>query len=321
MIRWLNALGIVVGFALGMTALGISGGQRARVKKQLLASFGEAQLEFVECEGTKRCLIDQSGRPIPLQDYQRIASGSTIADALLLEFVSPQRIVAFTQYSQNNEWFGHRFADKPRIDAIKNLERLLSLKPDLLIVSTLSSETRLERLREAGLNVFVLGEMRGVETFLENVHVVAAIAGKPELGHLYVDTFRRRLESIAKDLPQGERKTAAQFTYYGKKIYGSGRGTSYNDVMTYAGLIDVAAKRYDGWPALSIEQVLELDPEIVLTRTNMGASLCSQGALSQLRACADGQAGIVELPDSLLNDPGPMMLPSAELVHQAVYER
>src|SRR5690606_10488825 len=117
-----------------------------------------------------------------------------------------------------------------------NLEQLLSLKPDLLIVSTLASQTRMQRLHEAGLNVFVLGEMRGVETYLRNVQMVAALAGKPELGQLYETTFRRRLGSIADGLPAAKRKTAIQLAYYGKKIYGSGRGTSYHDVMSYAGL-------------------------------------------------------------------------------------
>ncbi len=319
MIRWLNALGVLVAFALGMSALGLQRDEARKVDRSALSLADDAELEFTSCDDGKRCLVDLSGRAIPLVDYQHIASGSTIADALLLEFVSPNRIAAFTQYSTTNALFGHRYADKPQVDAIKNMERLLSLSPDLLIISTLSSETRLQRLRDAGLNVFVLGEMRGVESFLRSVHMVATLAGRPELGQLYARTFRQRLEEIARGLPQKQRKTAAQLTYYGKKIYGSGRGTSYHDVMTYAGLIDVGAKHYEGWPSLSIEQVLELDPQVILTRDDMGESLCSHGALSKLQACAHEQAGIVELPDALINDPGPMMLPSAELIYDAVY--
>lgn len=319
MIRSANLLGVVLAFALGMTALGITRDEVATVDRSAIVMGSAAELEYAELPDGRRALLDRSGRAVPLLDYQRIASGSTIADALLLELVSPERIVAFTQYSQSNQLFGHRYDGKPRIDALRDMETLLALQPDLLVVSTLSSEMRVERLREAGLNVFVLGEMRGVESFISAVHMMAALLDKPRLGEMYATTFMQRLNRIAAGLPQRERKTAAQLTYYGKKIYGSGRGTSYSDVMRYAGLVDVGAKHYVGWPALSIEQVLALDPEIVITRDDMGASLCSHGALAQLRACRNDLSGIVELPDALINDPGPMMLPSAELIHRAVY--
>ncbi len=318
MIRWLNALGVILAFAGGLATLTVGQHDNERVDRRAARVQGE-QLRFETLADGRRALVDGSGRAIPLADYQRIASGSTIADALLLEFASPERIAAFTQYSQGNELYGHRFAGKPRIDALAEMEQLLELQPDLLIVSVLSSESRLQRLRDAGLNVFVLGEMRGVDSFLTSVRMVATLVGRPDLGEMYAFSFARRLDSIASDLPQAKRKTGAQLTYYGNKIYGSGSGTSYHDVLSAAGLRDVGAEHYDGWPALSIDQVLQLDPDVIVTRDHMGQTLCSNDTLAELRACAHGQRGIVELPDALINDPGPMMLLSAELVHRAVY--
>jgi len=148
------------------------------------------------------------------------------------------------------------------------------------------------------------------------------LVGRPELGEMYAESTLRRLQSIARHLPETERKTAIQLTYYGTKIYGSGSQTSYTDVMHYAGLIDVAAPTYTGWPAWSPEQVLELDPHVVITRIGMGQQLCTHASLSHLRACqpsANGRSGIVELPDALINDPGPGMLLSAERINAAVY--
>lgn len=317
---WVNALGVIAAVSAGLVGLSLAGETKPVVPAA--ASAPSATLPTVELPNGERGLRDESGAVIPLRTYRRIVSASTISDALLLEFAAPDRIVAFTQYSGENEVFGYRYSGKPQVDALKNMETLLALQPDLLLVSTLSSGARLERLREAGLTVFSLGEMRGVESYLRNARAIAALVGRPELGEMYAESTLRRLQSIARHLPDSERKTAIQLTYYGTKIYGSGAQTSYTDVMHYAGLIDVAAPTYTGWPAWSPEQVLELDPHVVITRIGMGQQLCTHASLSHLRACqpgASGRSGVVELPDALINDPGPGMLLSAERINAAVY--
>lgn len=318
---WVNVLGVVAAVGFGLLGLGLTGESKSAAPTA--AAPRDAALPLATLPNGEPGLRDESGVIVPLMRYRRVVSASTISDALLLEFAAPEQIVGFTQYSSENEVFGYRYTGKPQIDALKNLEGLLELKPDLLLVSTLSSGARLERLRETGLTVFSLGEMRGVDSFLRNARAIAALLGRPELGEMYATSTLRRLESIARHVPASERKTAIQLTYYGNKIYGSGADTSYSDVIRYAGLVDAGAKRYTGWPAWSPEQVLELDPEVVITRTGMGQQLCSQATLSHLRACAatsNGHSGVVELPDALINDPGPGMLLSAERIFAAVYE-
>jgi ABC-type Fe3+-hydroxamate transport system substrate-binding protein len=319
---WLNALGVVSAVGLGLVGLGLAGEDKPVVPAA--SAVPETTLALVGLANGEKGLRDESGVVIPLRPYRRVVSASTISDALLLEFAAPEQIVAFTQYSGENEVFGYRYSGKPQVDALKNMEGLLALQPDLLLVSTLSSGARLERLRETGLTVFSLGEMRGVESYLRNARAIAALVGRAELGEMYAQSTLGRLQAIARDLPDAERKSAVQLTYYGTKIYGSGAQTSYTDVMRYAGLVDVAATGYTGWPAWSPEQVLELDPQVIVTRTGMGQQLCTQASLSHLRACqpgASGRSGIVELPDALINDPGPGMLLSAERIFAAVYGR
>lgn len=318
---WVNALGVVVAIGLGLLGLGLAGERRSL--QPVVSARTEPALDIVTSPNGERALRDESGVLVPLRTYSRVVAASTIADALLLEFAAPSQVVAFTQYSAENEVFGYRYAGKPQIDALKNMEGLLALEPDLLLVSTLSSGARLERLRETGVTVFSLGEMRGVDSFLRNARAVAALVGRTELGEMYATSTLRRLRSIAAHLPPERRKSAIQLTYYGNKIYGSGRETSYTDVIHYAGLVDVGALNYTGWPAWSPEQVLELDPEVVITRLGMGKQLCTQATLSHLRACkvdARGRFGVVELPDALINDPGPGILLSAERTYAAVYE-
>lgn len=316
---WCNGVGVL--FALGLGLWGLTWARDSAPPGTVVSALPTTHVEYVELPTGERAIKDESGVFVPVRDYQRVVSASTISDALLLEFAAPNQIAAFTQYGVENEVFGYRYAGKPQIDALRNMEGLLALHPDLLLVSTLSSGVRLERLRELGLTVFSLGEMRGVASFLRNVRAIAALLGRAEQGELYATSTLGRLESIARHVSPRERKTGIQLVYYGNKIYGSGADTSYTDVLHYAGLIDIAAAKYEGWPAWSPEQVLELDPDVVVTRTGMGTQLCTQAAFATLKACASNNAErrVVELPDALINDPGIGMLLSAERIHAAVY--
>lgn len=265
----------------------------------------------------RRELKDASGTWVPLTEYRRIASGSTIADELLLEFVEPERIVSFTRYSEKNPDTAHRYAGKPQLAGVEDLETLLTLKPDLFVLNTLGTDRRAERIRERGIAVFDLGEMRGLSTYLDNARVLALLAGRPELGERYTQRFLSRLRRIAATLTQEQRKSAAYLSVFANQIYSGGRDTSYDDVLTHAGLTNLVAPRHRGWPALSREDVLELDPEWLVTHASMGKALCGLEGLERLSACRSGS--IVELPPVLLSDPGSSMLVTAERIFEAVY--
>jgi ABC-type Fe3+-hydroxamate transport system substrate-binding protein len=106
--------------------------------------------------------------------------------------------------------------------------------------------------------------------------------------------------------------------FYGGKIFGSGSGTSYHDVITAAGLRDLGAEHFNGWPDWTSEQVLTLNPEVIVTRSGLASVICETPSLHGLRVCS-GHGKIAEIAEELLNDPGPGMLPAAEELFAQVY--
>jgi iron complex transport system substrate-binding protein len=273
---------------------------------------------YVEFEDGVRGVVDATGAAVRIAPYRRIVSGSTAADWLLSELSSPGRVLAYTERSATSAPWKHRFAGKQTVAALSNIEALLAMKPDLVIAESLGDTRRIERLREHGLAVFDIGAMRGTRTLLPAMRRLGALLGHPERGALLARRFRGSLEAIAADLPPGERRQAAYVTIYGDKLYGGTRGTTYHDIVRHAGLEDAAAARYRDWPEYSAEQLIALDPELIVTRRGMGVMLCRQPGLDRLRACRT-PGSIVELEGFVLDDPGLGILESAEALHDAVY--
>jgi iron complex transport system substrate-binding protein len=259
-------------------------------------------------------LVDHSGTPLPRANYVRIASLSSVADAILIEVCEPDRVIAFNSAQTSTK--GYRFKGKPTL-ASGELEQLLTLRPDLVFVSLFGDPRPAQRMRDAGLVVFDLGEMRGLLTLIPNVREIAAAIGHPERGERFARSLLAEMGAVAADVSPSSRKSGIYLGIYGARLFGGSRGTSYDDVLVSAGLVDAAAS-YGDWPQYSTEQVLALDPDVIVTNDGMRARICEHAGLAALRACASPQ-GIVEIENGLLGDPGPAMLDAAEAIRVAVY--
>jgi iron complex transport system substrate-binding protein len=276
-----------------------------------------AELEAITLADGRRGLLDATGSAVPLASYERVASGSLLADPLLLALCEPARIAAFSGRAPRVR-DAYRYAGKPHVDATRRMEELIALAPDLVLVNSLGEHSWVARLRESGLVVFDLGPMWGVETFLRNLAAVGLLVGRPQAAREVAWHFEQRLRAIARDLTPEQRRRALYVGVFGNQMFGGTRGSSYHDVLTYAGLVDVAAERYQGWPTYNPELLLTLDPEVIVSAPGGRSALCARSELALLRAC--GRAGrVIEIDAELLNDAGFGMLDAAELIHAAVY--
>jgi len=261
---------------------------------------------------------DSEGIEVPVRPYRRIASVSTIADEVLLEIVEPSRLVAVTSYSVESGYRPWRYAGKSTVRTSKDVEAIIALEPGIVFVNGFTDLRHLARMRDAGLTVFNLGPMYGLKTLLPNIEQIASVVALPDRGRALASDLVRRLEAVAGGLPTDERKEAVYVGIYGDRLYGGTVGTSVHDVLTAAGIIDVAERSgYSGSPAYSNEQLLSLDPPWIITNEPGEEGLCILPGLEALRACAEHRVRVVS--GDLMSDPGLGMLRAAEAVHEAMY--
>jgi iron complex transport system substrate-binding protein len=302
--------------ALWSVAL-VGGGHRQSAQASTSPHDGADQLETLVSAG-RCCVRDARGTAIPLGGYMRIASLSVISDALLLELCEPQRVVAFSTYTRGMDRF--RLGTTPRLKGLDDIEEILALHPDLVFCTPSRGERdRVERLRAAGVTVCDLGDDAGLFTLEHAARLCGLIIGAPERAQHFCSSLKARMAAVAAGLPAGRaHRRGLVVLMVGDSIYGGTLGTSYHDVLTAAGVIDVAATRYHGWPSYHIEDLITLDPEVIITTPGTGERLRRLPALASLRAL-HMRDGVIEVDDDLLSDPGPHMLDAAEAVYKAAY--
>jgi iron complex transport system substrate-binding protein len=160
--------------------------------------------------------------------------------------------------------------------------------------------------------------MRGLETLLPNIEQLAEVLDVPERGRQLADQLVWDLARISEDILESDRQRGLYVGKHGDRLYGGTAGTSFYDVLTAGGLIDVAAEAgFDGWPAYTNEQLLSLDPPWIITNPETKRTLCQHPGFQSLTACQARQVRSVET--RLLTDPGLGIVEAANAVRAEVY--
>lgn len=309
-----NTAGVIaaVGLAIAVAAY------RDPSQPTRAAPAPDPTVDIVSLPDGRRALRDATGALVELRPYHRIVSASILADRVLHELAEPQRVVAVTTYSRAGSPWAYQQADKPALAGLGDLEAVLALRPDLVVTNGIGDTGRIARLRERGIAVFDLGEMRGAASLLRDIHIVAHLLGHPERGVRYATAWQRRFDAVDAALGNRPRRRAMFLTAYAGRIFGGTRGTSYADVLAAAGLVDAAAAEYTGWPQYSSEELLRIDPDLIVTKTGTPGELCRIPGLERLKACRTPGA-FIEVDGDLIEDAGPAMLDAAEEIFAAAY--
>lgn len=312
-----NTAGLVVTLGLAMAAAWLPG-RSSGVAAHVQPAAGLPARRRIDLPGGGQGLVDASGQTVAIAPFRRIVSTDLVTDRLLVELCEPDRIAAFSGAGVRGSQRAFQYAGKPAVEGLGPIESLLVLKPDLVLLHTWGAAGRIAKLRAAGIAVFDLGDLRGLSTLLSSAETLADLLGQPDRGRAFTTSFGRRMQAVAAPLGARPRRTALYLAAVGPGLYGGTAGTSYHDVLTHAGLVDVAASDFADWPRYSAEQVLGMAPDLLVTKADMGAVICRYPGLHRLAACGD-RARLIELPAALLDEPGPAMLDAAEALFASAY--
>ena len=248
-------------------------------------------------------VVDARGVAVPVAPYQRIVSLSTISDHALLGLVEPERLVAVTEYTARHP-VAWRFGERPTVSSSGALESVLSLRPDLVIVTLYADEAYLARLRENGIQVFDLGDMRGVETTRASIRALGALLDVRERAAAFIRSYDRELAALDAMVQESDLVPGIYLSVYGDTFFGATANTSYADTLRLGGVRDLAAERgFVDWPQYTAEQLLELDPPLIVTLEGMGSVIRGHALLSTLAACGP-EGRIVEIDGAFNGDAG-----------------
>lgn len=204
----------------------------------------------------------------------RIVSLNTCADQYLIALADKGQIAALTRFARDPTL--SFYADRARAYPVTGgeAEAVLNLRPDLVIASPYDRAETVGLLK-GKVRILALEPAKSFDEVIGDTRAVAAAIGHPERGEALIRAMRARVDAA------GRRPMGGVAAQYQRGGFITGPGTLMDDLMTRAGLINLA-RRLNGASLgqLSLEQIVYQHPDFLILSDEGGAGGRDEGSLS-----------------------------------------
>lgn len=197
------------------------------------------------------------------QEYpQRIISlGSTLTEELYLLGVE-DKLVGVTVYCQRPP----QAKMKEKIGTIKevNLEKIIRLKPDLVLATSLTHPKTKEKLKILGIKVVEFSYAKNFEQICAEFLKLARLVGKEEEAEKTIQQVKTKVGAI-KDTLQGLSHPKVFVQIGAKPLYTANQDSFINDFIESAAGTNIAFGAQSG--LYSREKVIKDNPDVIIIAT------------------------------------------------------
>ncbi|MDR0876046.1 MAG: ABC transporter substrate-binding protein [Clostridiales Family XIII bacterium] len=209
-----------------------------------------------------------------------------------------------------------------------NTEQVIALAPDLLIMDTMAqSEEQITQFEDAGIPVFVT-DANSIDETYTSIELIGVLLGKEAEAAKVVDDMKQTfadLSAKAAAAAGGEEQTIYfEVSPLEFGLWASGADTFMNEVADLLKLKNIFGD-VSGWVEVSEEQVIERNPDYILTvgmyfgdGPTPIESILSRLGWADITAVKN--KAILNLTGDELSRPGPRLAEGAKLLYEFVYE-
>ncbi|TNF38120.1 MAG: cobalamin-binding protein [Gammaproteobacteria bacterium] len=211
-------------------------------------------------------VVDDVGRTIVLEKpAQRIISLAPHATELLYVAGGDKQILAAVDFSDYPE----QAQQLPRVGSYEKLdiEAILALQPDLVIAwQSGNPREQFQHLIQLGLNVFIT-EARRFEDVAENIRKFGVLLDTQAIANQQANDYLRELQQLRRDY-QGRTAVRVFYQVWNEPLFTVNGEHLINKVIELCGGTNVFADLPVLAPRISVEAVIEKDPEVIIAGLN-----------------------------------------------------
>lgn len=255
---------------------------------------------------------DDAGTTVTLpQPARRIVSLAPHVTELLFAAGAGDFIVGTVSYSDYPAAAKSipRIGDNRQVD----IERLIAAKPDLLVVWRHNASTRqMEQLRSLGIPLFY-SEPHKLDDVPETLQKLGRLIGTEERAQRSADELRRTLSDLRARF--GHRPVVRVFyQVWDRPLYTLNESHIVSDAIRLCGGENIYAKLPVPAPTVTIESVLQEDPEAIVSGERREGSSNLEHWKKYAGMTAVRRNNLIGIDGDLLNRPGPRIVNGAAVL-------
>lgn len=238
----------------------------------------------VHQEATADTVTDDYGRRVAVPSSPtRVVSCSPSVTEIIYALGAEELLVGRTDFCT----YPAEVEGIPSIGGISNLniERILSLQPDLIVSGSMVSKKFTDQLDEMGVPIVCVIEKPRFEALYDNIRAIGNLVGKEH----EADSLNALLRDRVSQLPTANCQLSTCYYVVGFGPAGNftaGGNTFINDIIRMAGGRNIA-EEVSGW-SYSLEALVKEDPDYIIVRREDSAAFCAMKPYNTLRAVRQG---------------------------------
>ena len=298
-----------------------------KLKKSLAVLIAALMLlpfaAFSAAEDTSFTVTDMTGREITFEKPVEKAVALTASDCEIIFALGAEEVlVGRGEYCD----YPPEVTDIPSVQSgyDTNIEQIIALEPEVLFMATMAqTQEQVEQLEKAGIKV-VVSDAQDIAGTYTAIAMIGQILGKNEEAEQIIDAMKNAFEEIAENKLDGEKTIYFEVSPLQWGLYTAGAGTFMNEVAEMMGLKNCFAD-VAGWAPISEEQVLERNPDYILTITmyfgegpTPEEEITARPGWENVTAVKNGD--ILNLVNNELSRPAPRLVEGAQMLYDFVVE-
>lgn len=288
----------------------------------------EPEPEPEEAPSFPLTIVDDLGRTVEIKKLpQRIVSLAPSNTEILFALGLENKIVGTTDYCDYPE----AAKSKTRVAGYTapDMEKLVSVEPDLVLAEAIHEKTALPALEELGLTVIVMSAT-SIEAVLNDITLVGRSNGKSKAAAQLVSDLTQRIEAVTSKTESltPEERPGVLYVCWHKPIWTMGSETFIDDLISKAGGVNIFADDFEKSRVASLESIVAENPQVIIV-SGMGTTgdlvyknIKKETRLRGVEAIVKDQVYKISDAD-LIERPGPRIVDGleevAKLIHPEIF--
>ena len=205
-----------------------------------------------------------------------------------------------------------------------NIEQIIALEPEVVFLSMMAqTQEQVDQLEKAGVRV-VVSDAQDIAGTYTAISLIGQVMGKQAEADKVIADMQAVFDEIKANPIEGDKTIYFEVSPLQWGLWTAGTGTFMNEVAEMMGLKncfgDVA-----GWASISEEQVLERNPDFIMTITmyfgegpTPEEEIMGRTGWGNVTAVQNGD--ILNLPNNELSRPAPRLAEGAQMLYDFVVE-
>lgn len=214
-------------------------------------------------ESTAVTVTDMAGREIALDAPATKVVALTASDCEILAALGAEdTLVGRGEYCDYPE----SILEVPAVQsgADTNLEQIIALEPQVVVMAKMAqTEEQVAALEAAGIRV-VVSDAQDIEGVYTAIRLIGALVGRNDEAEAMVADMQSAFADIAAKSENTGKTVYFEVSPLQWGLWTAGKGTFMDELATMCGLTNAFAD-VEGWAEISEEQVLERDPDYIVT--------------------------------------------------------